>query len=64
NSSNKRTNDFNRTYALYKLYNEFISRYKTSLRIAMINDLHNKQYQLVAVFEQIVTLMESVELDI
>ncbi|CAF1076683.1 unnamed protein product [Rotaria sp. Silwood1] len=64
NSSNRRTNDFNRTYALFKLYNEFINRYKTSLRIAITNDFHDNQYRLAALFEQIVTFMDSFELDI
>lgn len=64
NSSTKRTNEFNRTYVLFKLYNEFISRYKNSLRIAMANDYHGKQYRLTALFEQIVNCMESFELDI
>ncbi|CAF1159331.1 unnamed protein product [Rotaria sordida] len=64
NSSNRRANDFNRTYALFKLYNEFISQYKTNLRIAITNDLHDNQYRLAALFEQIVTFMDSFELDI
>ncbi|CAF1302859.1 unnamed protein product [Adineta steineri] len=63
-SFNRRPNEFNRTYALFKLYNEFINRYKTSIRLAMANDLHSKQYRLVTLFERIVDYMESFELDI
>ncbi|CAF2814590.1 unnamed protein product [Rotaria sp. Silwood2] len=51
-------------HALFKLYDEFVSRYKTSLRIAITNDLHDNQYRLAALFEQIVTFMDSFKLDI
>ncbi|UJR28522.1 hypothetical protein I4U23_009760 [Adineta vaga] len=64
NLSHRRTNEFNRSYALFKLYNEFISPYKNSLRIAMTNDLHSKQYRMTTLFEQIVNHMDSFELDI
>lgn len=60
----KRSNEFNRNYALFKLYNEFLNPYKDSLRLALTSDLHAKQYRLAALFDQIVNLMESFELDI
>lgn len=59
-----RSNEFNRNYALLKLYNEFLHPYKDSLRLAMASDLQGKQYRLAALLDQIEALMESFELAI
>ncbi|CAF1186419.1 unnamed protein product, partial [Didymodactylos carnosus] len=56
--------EFNSTYLLFRLYDEFISKYKENIRTAMENDLLAKQYRLSLLLEQIITTMETFELDV
>jgi len=64
NKEQRQSNGFNRNYVLYKLYDEYLSRYKNSLHLTMTNDYSSKQYRFAALFEQIVNLMENFEIEV